>query len=442
MPGVLKEDVEKKEKCNIIMKKSVLFMCLCFISSLSEVFGQADLVVGTDFQFNIQRKGDANAYLLHNAKYNAPTSTYQWMNTHGSFGSRGILFSYLTGISFFADRAATTANGNFTPTTRFFIGNDGYVGIGTTTPGEMLEVRGKIVIKADNSAFSIDDPLNARLGFVKKAGNGPVIASSNGNPIVFSQSNQPLITTNISTATFTDRMIIAGDGNVGIGTSTPRGKFDVDGTGDVYLSDDLQSGTSQSIFIPGQVFLSPYNGGNVSYFQAKRLDNSGTTSFRFRTFNNGTMTETLHMEGNGNVGIGTVTPEARLHVSSGNAIMDNNVIVKGVLAIGTSITSYTNNYSLAVNGKIGAKDIQIESKSWPDYVFSADYRLPSLSEVEQYIIKNKHLQDMPSADEVSKNGYSVSEVETTMLKKIEELTLYVIELQKQVDSLNAKLEKR
>ena len=319
---------------------------------------------------------------------------------------------------------------------------NGQVGIGTTTPTEMLDVRGSIVIKAENSAFGIDDALNARLGFVKKSGYSPVIASSNGNPIIFSQSNQPNITTNISTATFTDRMIIAGNGNVGIGTSTPRGKFDVDGAGDVYLSDDLQAGTSQSIFIPGQVFLSPYNGGNVSYFQAKRLDNSGTTSFRFRTFNNGTMTETLHMEGNGNVGIGTITPEARLHVSSGNAIMDNNVIVKGVLAIGTTITSYTNNYSLAVNGKIGAKDIQIESKSWPDYVFASNYKLPSLSEVEQYILKNKHLQDMPSAEEVSKNGYSVSEVETAMLKKIEELTLYIIELQKQVDSLNAKLEKR
>lgn len=421
------------------MKKSVLILSLCFISSLSEVFGQADLVVGTDYQLNIQRKGDANAYLLHNAKYNGTTSTYQWMTTHGSFGSRGILFSYLTGISFFADRGATTANGNFTPTTRFFIGNDGYVGIGTTTPGEMLDVRGKIVIKADNSAFSIDDPLNARLGFVKKAGSYPVIASSNGNPIVFSQSNQPHITSNISTATFTDRMIIAANGNVGIGTSTPRGKFDVDGTGDVYLSDDPQMGTSQSIFIPGHVFLSPYNGENVSYFQARRLDNSGTTALRFRTFNNGTMTETLHLEGNGNVGIGTITPEARLHVSSGNAIVDNNVIVKGVLAIGTSITNYTNNYSLAVNGKIGAKDIQIESKSWPDYVFAPEYKLPSLSEVEQYIVKNRHLKDIPSAETVSAEGYSMSEVDAAMLKKIEELTLYVIDQQKQIESLKKEL---
>jgi hypothetical protein len=198
------------------------------------------------------------------------------------------------------------------------------------------------------------------------------------------------------------------------------------------------------------------------------------------------------LNSNGNVGVGTTTPQERFHVSGGNLIVDNtkpyiytgvgttdlnryicianspgttltsgikaggvlvsdshdyanpsknDLIVKGVVAIGTPITSYTNNYSLAVNGKIGAKDIQIESKSWPDYVFASDYKLPSLSEVEQYILKNRHLQDMPSAEEVSKNGYSVSEVETAMLKKIEELTLYIIELQKQVDSLNAKLEK-
>ena len=68
--------------------------------------------------------------------------------------------------------------------------------------------------------------------------------------------------------------------------------------------------------------------------------------------------------------------------------------------------------------------------SWSDYVFGDSYELPSLQEVEQYIQDNKHLPDVPSQQEVSKSGYSQHE-----MKKIEELTLYVIQLEKEIEHL-------
>lgn len=104
-------------------------------------------------------------------------------------------------------------------------------------------------------------------------------------------------------------------GNVGIGTISPRGKFDIDGPGDIYLSDDLIVGTNQSLFMPGHIFISPYNGSDVSYLQARRVDDSGTTSLRFRTSNTGVVTEAMHIAGNGNVGVGTISPGYKLDVS-------------------------------------------------------------------------------------------------------------------------------
>ena len=121
-----------------------------------------------------------------------------------------------------------------------------------------------------------------------------------------------------------------------------------------------------------------------------------------------------------------------------------NMVVKGSVGIGTPITNNPNSYKLAVNGKIGAKDLQIETSSttWPDYIFEKSYDLPALSEVEKYVNENKHLEGMPSAEDVKKNGYSVNELNEALLKKVEELTLYVIKQQKQIDELKKEVTKK
>lgn len=114
----------------------------------------------------------------------------------------------------------------------------------------------------------------------------------------------------------------------------------------------------------------------------------------------------------------------------------------GNVGIGTPLTTNPNGYRLAVNGKIGAKDVQVEvaSATWPDYVFSTNYNLPSLAEVAEYIQANKHLKEVPSAEQIEKEGHSLGEMDKILLKKIEELTLYLIQQQKQIEELKRKVE--
>ncbi|MDQ7949894.1 MAG: hypothetical protein REI93_13665, partial [Pedobacter sp.] len=92
---------------------------------------------------------------------------------------------------------------------------------------------------------------------------------------------------------------------------------------------------------------------------------------------------------------------------------------------------------LAVNGKIHAKEIRVDATGLPDYVFEADYQLPSLAETEAFIKKNKHLPEVPSAANVERNGLELGEMNKILLKKIEELTLHLIEKEKEINQLKA-----
>lgn len=106
-------------------------------------------------------------------------------------------------------------------------------------------------------------------------------------------------------------------GNVGIGTITPRGRLDVRGLSDIWLTEDGQQSGTQGIYLPGHILMAPYATGNVVYLQARRADNSGTTELRLRTYNNGNLTEALHIGGNGNLGIGTTNPgESKLKIAN------------------------------------------------------------------------------------------------------------------------------
>lgn len=107
----------------------------------------------------------------------------------------------------------------------------------------------------------------------------------------------------------------------------------------------------------------------------------------------------------GNVGIGTTTPGA---------------------------------YKLAVEGTIGARRVKVTQSAWADFVFHPDYQLPSLREVEEYIKANRHLPEIPSAAEVEKEGLDLGEMNKKLLQKVEELTLYIINLEKRLNALEKK----
>lgn len=102
-------------------------------------------------------------------------------------------------------------------------------------------------------------------------------------------------------------------------------------------------------------------------------------------------------------------------------------------------------HKLIVEGSVGAREIQVEASGWSDFVFSPDYRLPSLEEVETFIIRNKHLPEVPSEEEVLKDGIKLGEMDAKLLQKIEELTLYTIELNKMMKQMkkeNTELKER
>ena len=113
------------------------------------------------------------------------------------------------------------------------------------------------------------------------------------------------------------------------------------------------------------------------------------------------------------------------------------ILGDGSVGIGTTAT---HNYALAVNGTIGTKKVKVTTTGWPDYVFDKTYTLPSLQSVETYIAQNKHLPDVPSAATVAKDGLDLGDNQAVLLKKIEELTLYMIEMQKKNEQLQKQID--
>ena len=103
-----------------------------------------------------------------------------------------------------------------------------------------------------------------------------------------------------------------------------------------------------------------------------------------------------------------------------------NFLANGDVGIGTS----TPKEKLSVNGKIRAKEIKVETANWPDYVFEEGYQNQSLTEIEQFIKRNKHLPGVPTAKQVEQEGVELGEMNKVLLKKIEELTLLLIDQNK------------
>lgn len=196
------------------------------------------------------------------------------------------------------------------------------------------------------------------------------------------------------------------DGNVGIGTSTPAFPLTVEAANPnpfVNIASFHNNSTSNTWLLvannTGQVNL-----GMGSTTQAGYIWSS---TDKFFIGDDGNPTLYVDKMGNGNVGIGTTD---------------------------------TKNYKLAVKGNaVFAKVVVKDPAYWPDYVFQSSYRLRPLSEVEEYIKQHHHLPEVSSAEEVKKNGLDVGDNQATLLKKIEEMTLYMIEQNKKILELEAKV---
>lgn len=189
--------------------------------------------------------------------------------------------------------------------------------------------------------------------------------------------------------------------------------------------------------------------------------------------------EYMRINSIGRIGIGTINPGAPLEVfdssdnnpllirsgdaRAGFALMDNstsNASTVGVQADGNNLslragagdrlyisssgnigigTTTPGTHKLAVEGTIGCRELTVTTAAWADFVFDENYVLPDLDEVEAFISKNKHLPGIPKEREVKKQGFSVGHMNVKLLQKIEELTLYVIDIKKENDSLRAQM---
>ncbi len=146
------------------------------------------------------------------------------------------------------------------------------------------------------------------------------------------------------------------------------------------------------------------------------------TTYNFGIFNS-------NFNNNGNVGIGTDIPVHKLEV-------------RGDVLIGTNY--YTGDqhglpYRLAVEGQIACQEIIVELAHWPDNVFDRNYNLMPINQLEDNIKKEGHLPGIPSESEIKENGVNLAEMQSNLLRKIEELTLYVIDLKKENESMKAKI---
>ncbi|WP_457129298.1 hypothetical protein [Mucilaginibacter sp. HD30] len=379
----------------------------------------------------------------------------------GAFNSTGNSLTYLgyrAGYSSTDGLTNATAigyNAQTTASNTVILGNGANVGIGTTAPTVKLTIQGTASASTPAAVWTDASIGQATFGDGEGKSIMNAIASSDASvrPVMFGRRSR---------------------GTLAAPTAVQTG-------------DHIASLLSSSY--DGTGFQ---NAGAVT-FVAESTPSSGAAPTRIDLItgsNAGNRTARLTVGSTGLVGIGTINPISPLSIASTNSsfgmirLTQNNtngeasigfrdgsdsdaqswVIGKNVnsstsddfrwfyggtkmmlttsgdLGIGT--TTIPTGYKFAVNGAAIATSVKVQLyTSWPDFVFKKDYQLPTLAEVKTYIDKNQHLPDMPSADEVHNNGLDLGETNRLLTKKVEELTLYLIQQEGRIKALEMKIDK-
>ncbi|CAM1345524.1 hypothetical protein [Tenacibaculum amylolyticum] len=352
----------------------------------------------TPVPFNLQKFGysgsNINYGLLHldmghNIIGGGSNLHFRLKNSSNSFKEYGGFGSFIInnasgnedgGLTFY-----TTNNGK-TRIRRMTILNNGFVGMGTNTPQRSLHVVSSSWDNTYGAGAIFENDNSVGSGITLKPTGSQVSNGTLGWSIYAGGPGSAIKDGNLgfwAHGTNAALMSIKRSGEVGVGTNTPSEKLDV--SGNVKITGDLKmSGPDSYIWTNGT------GTGYTGIYDPK---------------NNRVLLYTS--ESTGNVGIGTTD---------------------------------TKGFKLGVNGKVAATEVKVATYSnWADFVFKKNYELPTLTEVENHIKENGHLKDIPSADEVAENGFFLGEMDAKLLQKIEELTLYTIEQEKKIKSLEKQL---
>jgi len=300
----------------------------------------------------------------------------------------------------------------------FRVRENGNTGVGQSDPKELLQIGDLMTFHNGGSKFiGFNTYYDAVAGYTKsfavRASVTMGIGDATSNPDVFTIA----IDKNTSVGRVFDPagtfgsfkgIAIKTNGDLGIGEGDPDSRLEINGR------------------------------GNTSSTTALKINNSSSTTLAV-------------LRDDGAMGIGTTSPSARLHVKGSGATASTNSLVitnstptdvlrvrdDGKVLIGAqTITSGAHtDFKLSVDGKIIARSLVATETGWADDVFEKDYDLMDLNTLASYIEANGHLPGVPTTDEVNQDGLNVSSAIVTLLRKVEELTLHIIDLNKRNVSL-------
>ncbi|ELR68655.1 hypothetical protein C900_00166 [Fulvivirga imtechensis AK7] len=388
----------------------------------------------------------------------------------------------------FADIGTSSGNLYFYPggydlkNGNFLINTTGRMGIGTISPMAKIHIFNGLsggtahgfadaVIEDDSEAMVLLLSPNNQMGYYGFAdSDDPFVAgmqyNHNVNELIFRVNDH------------NSDMVINSDGNIGIGTVSPNGRLHVTNTTTYGTAHGMADAIVEDADHPMMLLLS--NNSSTSYYGFADTDDPYVGGMEYNHSSNQLILRANNhlsdviIDAEGDMGIGTTNPKRKLHASSESMVqlrLERPNTATGVTDIGSANgdlyfypggydlkngdvfihtsgkvgigTTDPGSFKLAVEGKIGAREVQVTATNpWPDYVFEENYPLTPLSDLEVYLKENKHLPGIPDAKTVEEEGVKLGEMNTKLLEKVEELTLYLLEQnkinQQQAEEMTAK----
>ncbi|MFT6868381.1 MAG: hypothetical protein ACJA08_003234 [Cyclobacteriaceae bacterium] len=252
----------------------------------------------------------------------------------------------------------------------------------------------------------------------------------------------------LKTGGSSDLFINGSSGNVGIGTTSPSQRLDVNGHAMIRSNLYMDDGDVRDIH---GLYLKDWDdntGGNDSKYRLLARDGAWMYydgGVVIGAYGNGTWSDvpTGRLVVQNDMVIGDATPIAGTALTVDGRVYISDDVTSAEEGFGSGYTTNDNykDYLLWVEEGVVSPDYAIsETSDWPDYVFDESYELYSLEEVESHIAEKGHLHTMPSAEEVEANGYSLDDLSKRMVKTIEELTLHAIDQEKRIQAQNVIIE--